>query len=89
MTREEPEEVELVRGEVHGSPGHGDRALLEIDHELAELEHGLGRRADPSQHRAQPREQLSDRERLGDVVVRAGVERGDLLAPPRPPRRRR
>ena len=32
------------------------------------------------QHRAQAREQLVDAERLRHVVVRAGVERGDLLA---------
>ena len=40
----------------------------------------LGRRA--PQQRAQPREQLLERERLGQVVVGAGVEAGDAVGRP-------
>ena len=62
------------------SPPDRDGPLLEVDDEIADLEHRLGRRPDPAECRPQPREQLVDAERLRDVVVRAGVERGDLLA---------
>ena len=63
-----------------GFPGHRHRALGEIDDELADLDHRLARSARPAQDGAQTREQLVDPDRLRHVVVRARVERGDLLA---------
>src|SRR5579884_778503 len=79
VEREQPDDPELVRRQVHRLAGDGDGGLLEVDADRADLHDRLGRRADPPQHGAQPREQLADRERLRDVVVGAGVESGDLL----------
>ena len=53
--------------------------LVQVDPDRADDEHGLARRPGASQRRAQPREQLPDRERLRHVVVGARVERRDLL----------
>ncbi len=61
------------------SPVDRDRLLLEVDADRTDLDHRLARRPRATQDRAQAREQLADRERLGHVVVGAGVERGDLL----------
>ncbi len=53
----------------------------QIDHELADLQLRAAADVDrPAQQRAQPGQQFVGAERLGDVVVRAGVERSDLLA---------
>ena len=54
---------------------------LEVDLELAELEHRTrrGRRLDAPERGADPGEQLVDRERLVHVVVGARVERPDLV----------
>ena len=76
---EQAKQLVLDRGQRHRLAGHGDGALLEIDAELADLDDGLGRRRRAAQGRTQSCEQLVTAERLRHVVVRAGVERGDLL----------
>ena len=64
------------------SPAARDAAVDEVDGELA----GLDRRAAAllldavAQGRAHPGQELGDAERLGDVVVGAGIERRDLAA---------
>ena len=50
---------------------------------LTDLDHRLARRDRPPERRSQAREELVDPERLGHVVVGAGVQSGDLLAVPR------
>ena len=86
---EQPEQVELVRGEVTGSPADGDRAFLEIDPSSPSSRRARSKGRPVAAPRAAARAARPIAERLGDVVVRTGVERGDLLAPPRPPRRGR
>ena len=76
---EQPEDAELVRRQMDALAVDVDRPLLEIDADRADLDHRLARRRSPPQRRTQAREQLSDRERLRDVVVGARVEGGDLL----------
>ena len=70
------------------TPPRVTSALVEIDRDVGERElipergrdrdgrHVLG---DPAQHGLDPREQLGEGERLGDVVVGAEPERGDLV----------
>ena len=69
-----------MRRQVHRLARDPQLALLEVELELADLEHRLGGRRGPPQHRAQAGDQLVDPDRLRDVVVGARVERGDLLA---------
>ena len=63
------------------SPAAHDPPVEQVDHELADPQlraaAGVGR---PPHHRAQAGQQLVGAERLGDVIVGAGVERSDLLA---------
>ena len=58
-----------------------DLAAGEVDLELVDVDHRGRRRGvrDAPQRRADAREQLLGVERLGHVVVGAGVERGDLV----------
>jgi hypothetical protein len=67
------------RGKRNRTTADRERALLEIDDQLADLEHWPARRPGAPKNGAQPREQLLDSERLLDVVVRARIERRDLL----------
>ena len=60
--------------------GVGHQPLLEVDHEVADLDDRLARGGHAAQACAQPGQQLVDPDRLGDVIVGAGVERRDLLA---------
>ncbi|GAA3264297.1 hypothetical protein GCM10020258_30590 [Sphingomonas yabuuchiae] len=56
-------------------------APVEIDRQIAGLHHTRHRlcRTSVPQRHAQPRQQFVCVERLGDIIVRAQVERGDLL----------
>src|SRR5690606_32382157 len=80
------QELELEVGEVDLDAGPGDRAGGEVDLDVAEA-HGravrrIGGAAAAAQDRADPRHQLGQGERLGDVVVGAEPERGDLVVLP-------
>ena len=78
--REQAQDLELVRRQVHGLAGDGDRAASrDRSRDRADLDHRAAGVAGAPQDRTQAREQLADRERLRHVVVRAGVERRDLL----------
>ena len=82
VEREHAQQLELVRGQVHRArrPTR-DRALLEIDDELADRDHAARPTAPTRRSTARSRASSSSiADRLGDVVVGAGVERGDLLA---------
>ena len=98
---EEGEEVELGGGQVDGGAGPPDRPRLPVDHQVGQPQPPVvGARAGASQDGPDPRHQLVDAERLGDVVVTEGQsgqlvgrgvpgrqERyggGDLLLPQRP-----
>ncbi len=75
------EEPILVRGQLHGrsigddTPGAG----VERDRTADELARRVAGGA--AQERPEPRQQLLHVKRLGDVIVRAGVEGVDLVAP--------
>ena len=51
--------------------------MFGIELQVGEAQDLLGPRRDPSQERPEPREQLLERERLREVVVRASVEACD------------
>src|SRR5262245_46107749 len=76
---EDAEERELVRCELDGLAADEDGPLLEVYAQVSELDDRLGGGVHPAQSRTQPREELVHAERLGDVVVRAGGGRRDLL----------
>ena len=64
-----------------GASGARDVPVREVDRDVAEFDdRRVVSRAThaAAEHRAQPRRQLGDAEGLGQVVVRAGVERLDL-----------
>ena len=67
-------EADLVAVAVHPLGREVDGEVRGLDERL--LVSGRG----PAERGAQPGEQLVHAERLGDVVVGAGVERGDLVA---------
>ena len=59
----------------------GDAAARQVDAQIAQLDHGVGAWPvdGPAQHRPHACQQLVDPERLGHVVVGAGIERLHLL----------
>ena len=79
MARQVGEQLELARREPHLASVALHAAGAQVDPHAAGLEHrGLALAGRP-QLRAHPGEQLLERERLGDVVVRATVEPFDAL----------
>ena len=79
------EQVELGLGELERSAAALGRAAERVEGEVGDPQQLLGsRHAGAAEQRAQPREQLVERERLDEVVVGAGVEPGhavgDLVA---------
>ena len=80
VQREEPQQAELVRGELEQLAVSTVRLLLEVDLELADPHTGSVAGCVAPQRRTEAREQLVHPERLRHVVVGAGVERRDLLA---------
>ena len=76
---EEAQDVELVGSQVNLLAGECDEALLEIHHQVADLDDRLTGRRHPPEAGAKPGQELVEPHRLRDVVVGAGVERGDLL----------
>ena len=82
VLREHAEQVELDRGQVDRlAVAVTTRLSVEVDHQLADLE--LRAAAESTERRRSARSRASSSlgpERLGDVVVGAGIERSDLLA---------
>ena len=91
MPHEEHEQLELEVGQLDLFAGARDHAAAEIDRDVVEAElaardddrrrrrHDRAGRLDAPQDGIDPREQLGERERLGDVVIRAEPQRGDLV----------
>src|SRR5580693_1219996 len=70
------------RSQVYRLPTFVDGAQAQIDLDVAELENGAESRAGipaPARSGAHPRQQFSDAERFGQIVVRAGVQGLDLI----------
>ena len=60
------------------SPPRAHLARRLVEHEIADRQRRRRERPRPPRQRFDAREQLLERERLGDVVVGAGAERGHL-----------
>ncbi len=85
VAREHPQQVELDRGQVdaprrRGAPRGREVDLQPVDGDRRLVRLPLGARRSDG---LQPRDQLARAERLGHVVVGAGLERAHLLRPPR------
>ena len=77
---EHAQELELVRRQLRPARRRGaDRRFSRSIASSPISTTGSADGLDAPQRGAQPRQQLVDAERLGDVVVGAGIERGDLL----------
>ena len=74
MPEEVLEQVELERGEVDDALAAADLVRRDIHDQIRAAQHLAARRPAAPQESAHPREQLVVRERLHQVVVRAGVE---------------
>ena len=84
MFEEMLEQPELGRAEATTCAVAADAVAGDVHFEvgIGELLAGQ-RRADPAHHRADPRDQLLGAERLGHIIVGAGLEAADAVAPPR------
>src|SRR3954452_12605746 len=82
MAGEVLEDRELASGQLDRGPADGDQVPGRVDDKLADaqLRRALGGPA--ADQRAYAREQLPEVERLGQVVVGAGVEPADAIADP-------
>ena len=78
---EQSEDAVLLRGDVNVLPGAADATAGEVHLDLPDRHHlALAHRAQPvAQRRADAGEQLLGVERLGEIIVGAEIERGDLL----------
>ena len=78
VAQEQLEQEELGPGQLDRPVAAADLARARVERQVGEREQlvAAGRAA---QERAQPREQLLERERLDQVVVGAGVEPGDAV----------
>jgi hypothetical protein len=82
MAHQERQDVELLARQLGLGAVDRHHPPRQIDTQAARRQHRLlrRRRLAIAQQRAQPGHQLAGGEGLGDVVVGAGVEGGDLLA---------
>ena len=80
MRHEEVQQAQLGGPQVDRLVAGGHHVGRRVDAQAGDLDHVVGelRRA-PAHDRLDPRQQLAGGERLGDVVVGAGLERGDLV----------
>ena len=80
VRRQDAQQVELDRGQVHRLAVHLDRVSGQIELEPVGADHRLGHAGvGAAQRRLQPRDELARPERLGHVVVGAGRQRAHLL----------
>src|SRR5262245_49210072 len=81
MSHEVPEQLKFFRREAHLAIGCEDLAGVEIDFDVTELQSARWTlsRCRPAERRANARQKFRWIERLGDVVVRASVERTNLV----------
>src|SRR5436190_3825061 len=80
MRHEEVQQAKLGGPEIDRLVARGDLVRRRIDAQAGDLDHVVGKlRRAPAHHRLDAREQLARRERLGDVVVGAALERRDLV----------
>src|SRR3989449_7792137 len=82
VLRQAGEKAKFQRREMDLHAVAPDDVLFQVRRDLAQLEYRLAGAGagGVAQRRAHAREQLADAEGLGDIVVRAGVERLDLRA---------
>src|SRR5437588_9619921 len=77
MGDEQLQQGELLRAEREEAVAAAHPAGGEIDLQVRDAMHGRRERGTPSCQRLEAREQLAERERLGEVVVRADLEPPD------------
>ena len=84
MLHEMAQQAELGRAEMDRLAGARHAMRHQVHHDVGVAQRLVGqRRPDAAQHGADARDQLGRRERLGDVVVGAGVEAAHAGRPPR------
>ena len=77
---EELEELELARGELDLAPGARHAPRQQVELQVLDLEARRLRCARaPAQQRLDARQQLSERERLGEIVVAPGLQSPDTV----------
>ena len=80
MGHQEVQQPELGRPEIDAALSCADPVSRRVEAQPGELDGVVGAlRRPPAQHRLDPREQLARRERLGQVVVRADLQPGELV----------
>ena len=82
MAQEDREQTELDLGQVDALVALGDSAIRQVYYHVTKPHHGtllFAGSGGTAQRRANPRQQLGHAEGFAQVVVRAGVERLDLI----------
>jgi len=80
VAQEELEQGELGAGQIEGAAAAACGAAGEVELDVGVAQHLAVVGGGAAQQRAQPREQLLERERLHQVVVGARVQPGDAVA---------
>ena len=78
IARQMQQQIEFLGRKVNCLPLHGDGVGRGIHNKIAGLDGRSGPLRRPAQMRPHPRHQFLDAERLGHVIVRAGIERFHL-----------
>ena len=79
MAGEHPQQVELAPGQVDRLAGPGHRTDGGVDPQIPDLDHRGRRGAAPvAQQAADPRQQFLHPEGLDHIILRPGIQRGDL-----------
>src|SRR5207253_411620 len=73
------EEGELSGRQLDGCTTTGHRTSSRVQSEIGDLQHGRLDRGTPSEQSADTRDQFLERERLGKVIVGAGIEAQHLV----------
>lgn len=80
MEQKQLRQLQLLAGEAHLASAAGEEEMSAVERQVARAQQPRLKDASAPPERAYPCQQLGDQERLGQEIVRTGVQRADAVA---------